>query len=170
MGGVVGSDPYCALRVFQRGSELVRSFPGAGPGVRSCPVRYTNAFVARQAVLTPTGAWVAGAFLGWWGPTQFPTRAELTAVWTCELEPTELANPLVFDVFLASPDGSYDKVGHVEGLPTRTPNMPEGMPFFFEVMYANLVVNFRMQGLHRFDIRSGDGQIVPSSFGSSRPR
>lgn len=81
----------------------------------------------------------------------------MAAVWTCELEPAEVGNPLSFDLTLASPDGSNRLIQHWEGWAHHHPSQPVAIPYFWTTNFLNFVVDFQAEGVHRFDIRSGDG-------------
>jgi len=120
-------------------------------------MRYTNAFLARYAGLGAGGPWAADSFVGWWICARFPEQAQLAVVWACEFESAELGKPARFDFSLVPPSGSSQLILQAEGVPAQSPSMPAAVPYFWETWAFNFTVEFQVQGLHQFEIRSDDG-------------
>jgi hypothetical protein len=127
-------------------------------------VKYSIAFFARSATVTPTGMWLADAFLSYWGPGPLPAVQQTTLVWAVELEPSEVGHHLSFDVTMRSPDGSQTNVGHVETPTGWQPGQPQNTPYFVETLYLPLTLTFQQPGLHWFDIVSADGMVYQLRF------
>jgi hypothetical protein len=125
------------------------------------PVRVRDAFLANHAEVREGLAFISGAFPEWWRLNTLPATVPVSLVVVIDLDPSEIDQALKVTIRLVHPNGDRDTLGDV---PFRRPRqaedilLPGGTPFR-QILACTFDVHFRMEGLHRVAITSGDEEV-----------